>query len=45
MPTGGANKEIIIFIKGEKDDDIIEYNQSTPVKYDFKEAGYSPNCI
>jgi hypothetical protein len=40
MQTGGANKEIIKFIKSEKDDAIIEYSPSTTVKHDLKKAGY-----
>ena len=40
MQAGGANKEIIKFIKGKKDDDIIEYNPSTTVKYDLTKDGY-----
>ncbi len=40
IQTGGANKEILKFIKGEKDDDLIEYSPSTTVRHDLKKAGY-----
>jgi hypothetical protein len=37
LPT---NKSFAKYIKGKKDDDIIEYNPSTTVKYDLTKDGY-----
>ena len=41
IQSGGMNKEFLKFLKGTKDDDIIKYIPSAPVKSDLKKAGYN----